>query len=1021
MPISNKILFAIILLLLTRTGIGQFHQFHQYTVADGMPFTEITSVYVSQKGCVWTASLTGDVCRFDGVKFDCDSPMKLGVGAFNHKFYETDSQLWMINDKGPPVYYKEGQWHKAANSPRLEFIHKNSEYGLVGVSPDAKVYHYDSFQNEWKHLADLPLTNKNGSCGKLGKLDVKNGTLVIQQFFDAGDMLYWRLTDLQKGSVRLLDSGKVRIIYMGLDHHYERTDDRHLIYVKGNFRKVVTNPEGEPIKAARYQMVKDKFCVLEKLNLGGGINTIRILEVKNGESVEIAHIYSSYEPLKIDNDRHGNIWMSTPGGLLQIQPAITTFFEGYPRMVSALHVINEDKEGNIWFGGYGDGLRFYDGQKIKTPNNELAKIKRLLPGHYSDGKGNMFFWEERKGLIKTDGKEWKLIKPPNMADKNLVVGYIMHPLKDNHIGLGLSQYGLGITQLPLVEGQDWKVIGKDKGLELTNVLSVAQDKAGRVWCSRSSRGIALYDPQKDTAFTWLNKGAADHDLGSMAIIVDGQENLWLGTKHGLYIIESPEKVPLFDADLGKYARKVPVKGVDNVMVNALGIYDNFLVFSNEKGHGFLNLNSFYKDARPETFFFDTKAIRLGGSGEQNAIFTDSRGKLWIGKDRGAICVDMEKIYFDTTTSSIRIQQLMAGNERIHYSAGGEVKLPVDRRTLTLTVASKFTGYVSNKVSYEYRIMREGQEESGFAEVNGNGDIRFDYLSPGTYQMEIRAYKNNQLIDQLSIPTHVPYHWFENPKIIIGVISIIALGIFGALYVVYSTKYRAKKAQLKVAQLSGRADQMQVKAITSALNPHFINNSLHWLQSKVKNNNEAVKVISRMSENIRMVFQQSRQGTPYHSLKEELRLVENYLYIQHTRYGDIYESKTPKLDQLGLLGDILVPILQIQIHVENAIEHGILNRIKATFLKVEIVDEDKFVHIRVSDDGIGRMRAKELESKGTQQGVVMLNSLHRIYNQNNDLPISSWYEDLPFSDAESGEKVGTIVHIKIPKNYNYEIR
>lgn len=1008
-------------MFLSQSGFSQYHQFHQYTVADGLPFTEVSSVFVSQKGYVWTAGIGGVVCRFDGVKFDCDSPVKLGVGAFSHRFYEAGSRLWLITDKGPPVYFKEGEWHKAANSPPIEMLHKDGEYGIVGVTSDAKLYRFDSLKNEWKSMAELQLIKKEGSVGSIGVVYAESGEFVIKQFYSNDEMYYWKVTDLGEGSLQYIDSGKVRISYLGTDDRYVTNEERLLIYVKDGNRQIVTNPEGEPIYLLRAPVVKRRFCVIEKIDLSDGNSGIRILEIKDGVARELSHIFSSYEPLNIDFDKQGNIWMCTHGGLFRVEPAITTFFEWHPNMISALHVINEDKEENIWFGGYGDGLCYFDGKKVNLPKGPMTAINRLLPGQYKDDEGNMFFWEERIGLIKTDGKNWRLILPPNLSDKEPVVGYTMLPMDDGRIALGISKHGLGIATLPLEEGQNWKIIGEEEGIELVNVLTIAQDQGGRLWCGRSSRGIAIYDPEKDTSFTWMNEDFAEQGLGTMSMSIDRKGNLWLGTRQGLYIIESPEKMPLFEPDLRKYAKRVHVKKAGNSMINALSIFNEYLVFSNEAGHGFLDLNSYYSDDRPKTYFFDTKAIRLGGSGEQNAIFTDSQGKLWIGKDRGAIRIDMQKMEFDTTDVNIHVHRIMAGNEHILYDSREPLKLPVDKRTLRITIASEFRGRISNEVSYEYRVFRNGQDESDFTEVNSNGDIRIDYLSPGKYQLEILAFKNNQLVDELKILTYVPYHWFEDPKITTAGISIIALSILSVFYAFYRSKYQAKKSQLEVAQLSGKADQMQVEAIASALNPHFINNSLHWLQSKVRNDPEAVKVIGRMSENIRMVFQQSRKGTPYHSLREELKLVENYLYIQHIRYDGMFQSEVADIDLLGPEGDILVPILEIQIHVENAIEHGIRNRIKATFVRVDVMDENEYVHITISDDGVGRKRAKELESKGTQQGVLMLDNLHKVYNQNNDLHITSRYEDLPFKDNETGEPVGTIVHIKIPKNYNYEIR
>ena len=112
-------------------------------------------------------------------------------------------------------------------------------------------------------------------------------------------------------------------------------------------------------------------------------------------------------------------------------------------------------------------------------------------------------------------------------------------------------------------------------------------------------------------------------------------------------------------------------------------------------------------------------------------------------------------------------------------------------------------------------------------------------------------------------------------------------------------------------------------------------------------------------------------------------------------------------------------MQSQIHVENAIEHGLRNRPQSRKLEVNIWDKNDYLDIKVTDWGIGRPAAKKLASQGTQQGVTMLNNLHSIFNKGNSQKIKSWYEDTPFRDHTSGIEYGTIVHILIPKHYCYE--
>jgi two-component system, sensor histidine kinase YesM len=105
-------------------------------------------------------------------------------------------------------------------------------------------------------------------------------------------------------------------------------------------------------------------------------------------------------------------------------------------------------------------------------------------------------------------------------------------------------------------------------------------------------------------------------------------------------------------------------------------------------------------------------------------------------------------------------------------------------------------------------------------------------------------------------------------------------------------------------------------------------------------------------------------------------------------------------------------MALQIHCENAIEHGIGNKEEGGTVRL-IIEEQSF-HIRfiVEDDGIGLKKAKEIKSRGTQQGTKMLEELKNIFNPFNEYKIHFEY-DLHIKD-------GTRSHILIPKNYSFKL-
>lgn len=162
---------------------------------------------------------------------------------------------------------------------------------------------------------------------------------------------------------------------------------------------------------------------------------------------------------------------------------------------------------------------------------------------------------------------------------------------------------------------------------------------------------------------------------------------------------------------------------------------------------------------------------------------------------------------------------------------------------------------------------------------------------------------------------------------------------------------------------------------------------------------------------------SRAAKASHSLKEELELVENYLSIQQIRFNDSFDFVLPDLQSSGMESQEVF-VMQVLIHVENAVEHGLRNRKSSSYVHVGCAQEGDIIKIYIEDDGIGREKARKIRSMGTQQGTKMLLELHRIFNRVNSVPIVRKYFDNIFEDEQG--YFGTRVEISIPKNYTYEL-
>ena len=80
-------------------------------------------------------------------------------------------------------------------------------------------------------------------------------------------------------------------------------------------------------------------------------------------------------------------------------------------------------------------------------------------------------------------------------------------------------------------------------------------------------------------------------------------------------------------------------------------------------------------------------------------------------------------------------------------------------------------------------------------------------------------------------------------------------------------------------------------------------------------------------------------------------------------------------------EIKVPFLSIQPLVENAVQHGLMERIDGGFIKIKVEEIDNKIKITVEDNGVGMEEGKLAtiinKSTSTHAGVGLMNTNQRI--------------------------------------------
>jgi LytS/YehU family sensor histidine kinase len=154
-------------------------------------------------------------------------------------------------------------------------------------------------------------------------------------------------------------------------------------------------------------------------------------------------------------------------------------------------------------------------------------------------------------------------------------------------------------------------------------------------------------------------------------------------------------------------------------------------------------------------------------------------------------------------------------------------------------------------------------------------------------------------------------------------------------------------QTEAARLNEQLSKAQLNALRRQIEPHFLFNSLNAIAGLVREerNDAAVSMIAGLSHYLRRVMEDSdRQQVP---LDEELEFTRLYLDIQKVRFAERLQFR---VDVAPELLTAAVPSLILQPMVENAVKHGIAERVQGGVIEISASTLNGQLTLRVCNDG-----------------------------------------------------------------------
>jgi two-component system sensor histidine kinase YesM len=213
-----------------------------------------------------------------------------------------------------------------------------------------------------------------------------------------------------------------------------------------------------------------------------------------------------------------------------------------------------------------------------------------------------------------------------------------------------------------------------------------------------------------------------------------------------------------------------------------------------------------------------------------------------------------------------------------------------------------------------------------------------------------------------------------------------IGQLGKGYNIMVSRIRELIQDVYESELSKKESELRL--LQSQINPHFLYNTLNsitWMSYR-EGAEKTADMIQRLSDFFRYNL---NQGADVISLKNELTIVENYLYLSKIRFAD---KLTYSIEADHRLDGIFIPKLILQPLVENAVVHGIEQIEEQGFVNVSAKEHEGELWLEVTDNGMGispetleKLRAALLSEKRVvvsegAEGFALLNVRDRLNNQ-----------------------------------------
>jgi Predicted periplasmic ligand-binding sensor domain len=203
---------------------------------------------------------------------------------------------------------------------------------------------------------------------------------------------------------------------------------------------------------------------------------------------------------------------------------------------TGIQYLYEDSQSNLWLSSFGNGLI----KMSYSASGELTKINYFKRANgfatdnvktiYEDREGNIWIGNYGQGLTLITPKTFSVYTFDNPLYGNNIFSFYFD---QKYRWIGTEN---GLLKIDKLTGKIVKFYGKGSGLPKDTVTTIYSTNGKELWIGTGRNGVFLMDSGNEKILKYpIENGALEN---SITIITGKREQVWIGTKKGLWNLNS---------------------------------------------------------------------------------------------------------------------------------------------------------------------------------------------------------------------------------------------------------------------------------------------------------------------------------------------------------------------------------------------------------------------------------------------------------------------------------------------------